>query len=297
LRATPALEVSTCEDGETGRRARLRIWCRKACGFDSLSSHYNTSAGQAFSSFVSTHSEIRALQERLHYTFREPAWLAQALTHRSYAHEKSRRALRAPGPAPSHVARVRYHDNERLEFLGDAVLALAASTLLFEAFPQATEGELSKRRAEVVCEPLLAQIAVDIELGRALRLGKGEQKTGGTEKPRLLASALEACLGAIYLDGGFDAALAVASRLLTPRMAAHSPGATDHKSRLQEFAQAKLQATPTYHVTHADGPAHARVFTVQVRVAGVPWGEATAATKSDAEQQAAAVAWETRVDE
>lgn len=239
---------------------------------------------------MSSHSEIRALQERLHYTFRQPAWLAQALTHRSYAHERSRRR------ATTHAPSVAYDDNERLEFLGDAVLALAAATLLFEAFPLATEGELSKRRAEIVCEPLLAQLAVDLDLGRALRLGKGEQKTGGTGKPRLLASALEACLGAIYLDGGFDAALAVASRLLATRMATHAPGATDHKSRLQEFAQAKLQATPTYHVLRTDGPAHARVFTVEVRVAGAPWGEASAATKNDAEQQAAAVAWENRSD-
>src|SRR5688500_16490106 len=137
------------------------------------------------------------LQEGLGHRFQRPELLLEAVTHRSFRHERPQEAR---------------GDNERLEFLGDSVLGAAAAVLLFERYPGASEGELTRRRADLVCEPNLALIARDLGVGEALRVGRGEERSGGRDKPRLLASAFEACIGAVFLDGGLDAVQSIAAR-------------------------------------------------------------------------------------
>lgn len=212
----------------------------------------------------------------LGYVFNDASFLVRALTHRSHAHEASQRGA----------------DNERLEFLGDAVLGLATSALLSELLPTAKEGELTKRRAEIVRESSLAQIARDIGIRDALLLGRGEERSGGRDKPRLLASALEACIGAIFLDRGFDAAFAVLRTLLEPRLNDFTAQATDYKSRLQERTQAEGQKTPRYEMLEVTGPDHERRFTVAILVEDVVAGKGEGRTKLEAEQAAARAAWE-----
>jgi ribonuclease-3 len=211
----------------------------------------------------------------LGHRFERLELLRDALTHRSFANER-------PHLAPQ--------DNERLEFLGDAIAGMVASTLLWERFPDAREGELTRRRADVVRESGLEQIARELGIGDALRLGNGEERSGGREKPRLLASALEACLAAVYLDGGLEAAMAVGRRLFEPRLRGQDPGARDYKSRIQELVQAAGIDAPHYELLHAEGPDHDRTFHVAIVVDGVKRGEGTGRSKVDAEQQAAAAA-------
>ncbi|MDH5491687.1 MAG: ribonuclease III [Myxococcales bacterium] len=218
---------------------------------------------------------MEAVQEAAGHAFEAPSLLRDALTHRSFANER-------PGLAPKH--------NERLELLGDAVFGLAAAALLFETFPDASEGELTLRRADLVCEAGLSEIAEELGVGAALRLGKGEDRSGGRLKPRLLASALEAIVGAVLLDADAARALEVASSLLEPRLHRRRPGRGDHKSRLQERIQADGRPTPTYHLLHTEGPDHRRCFHVAVRVGEEELGRGSGSSKSDAEQAAAQAA-------
>jgi ribonuclease-3 len=213
-------------------------------------------------------SVARALGHR----FQQPELLRDALTHRSFANER-------PDIAP--------RDNERLEFLGDAVVDLAASTLLWERFPEAPEGELTRRRADLVCEGGLAAIARTAFIGEALRLGRGEEKSGGRDKPRLLASALEACMGAVLLDSGPEHSLEVGKRLFAARVDAKSPGSEDYKSRVQETVQAHGLETPYYELVASEGPDHDRRFHVVVRVGSQRLGEGDGRSKLEAEQAAA----------
>jgi ribonuclease-3 len=214
------------------------------------------------------------LAERLGHTYGDPRLLTAALTHRSYANER-------PGA-----------DNERMEFLGDAILELAASRLLFERFPEAEEGELTRRRADLVCERSLAALARDLELGELLRLGKGEERSGGRKKPRLLASALEAVVASVMLDASMEAAMVVARRLLEAQLARlPRAGARDFKSRLQERVQGEGRGTPRYEVLKVLGPDHERIYRVAVRVDDVEvLGEGEGRSKSKAEQAAAEAA-------
>ncbi|MFW5924520.1 MAG: ribonuclease III [Myxococcota bacterium] len=213
----------------------------------------------------------------LGHRFTDPGLLEEALTHRSLRNER-------PNLAP--------RDNERLEFLGDAVLDLVVSALLWEAHPEAPEGELTRRRADLVCENTLSEVARDMGIGPAIRLGRGEERSGGREKPRLLASALEACMGAVYLDGGFAQALEVGRRLLSGRLGSVRPGASDFKSRLQETTQRAGAGTPTYELVRTDGPDHDRVFVVAVCVGDRTMAEAEGRSKLEAEQSAACSALE-----
>lgn len=224
------------------------------------------------------------LEGRLGHVFRKREALRTALTHRSWAHEHAAREGLGEGPGSY---------NERLEFFGDSLLGAAAATLLFERFPEAREGELTRRRADLVCERTLARIAADLELGPMLRLGRGEDRTGGREKPRLLASAFEACIAAIAIDADTDAALLVARRLLEPEVELLAPGALDFKSRLQEREQAAAKPSPRYDLASADGPEHARVFrVVAIGEGGRTLGEGTGRSKAEAEQAAARAALE-----
>jgi ribonuclease-3 len=226
--------------------------------------------------------QLRQLAEAMGHEFSDLLLLRDALTHRSFANERPK------------LARA---DNERLEFLGDAVLALVVSTLLFERYPEAREGELTRRRADLVCEASLERVARSIDLGPLLRLGNGEERSGGREKPRLLASALEACFAAVYLDGGVDAAMRVGRRLLADRIDAAVAGAGDFKSRVQELVQSHGRVAPTYTLVAIEGPDHDRRFRVQIEVAGRVRGVGQGRSKVEAEQAAAKEAFESLAGE
>jgi len=221
-------------------------------------------------------SESRAygrLEQKLGYPFQGAARLESALTHKSYLNEN-------PGAGRP--------DNERLEFLGDAVLGLAVGHLLMERFPALHEGELSMMRAQIVNEQHLAEVAADLGLGEWLFLGRGEEQTGGRKKASILADACEAVLGAVYLDGGFDAACAVVRHLFGPRLdTVQAPGVTDFKTRLQERAQALHHEPPRYLVTAQSGPDHEKVFEVAVYLGGKELARADGRSKKEAEQRAA----------
>lgn len=203
---------------------------------------------------------LQDLQQRMGYVFLDVELLEQALTHASYGHEK------------------KVEDNERLEFVGDAVLQLAASQMLAKRFPTAREGQLSRLRTRLVNTDALAAIARSLELGPLLRLGVGERDSGGAERNSLLADATEAILGAILQDGGYDAAGDIAQIWIRDRLKILDDKRVDlqwqdPKSRLQERVQADGKPTPRYVVLSKEGPDHAPTYTVEVRV-----GDATLAT-------------------
>ncbi len=205
------------------------------------------------------------LEEALGYAFGEPGLLLLALTHPSAANGGK--------------------DNQRLEFLGDAVLELTVSDALYRDHPELQEGGLTRTRAALVREESLAHAAETIGLGVFLRLDAGEARGGGREKPSVLADAVEAILGAVYLDGGFDAAKKVCAKLLNNFAASEPP--PDYKSALQEREQAEGRAIPEYRTIEEEGPAHARVFTVRVTLEGGRQGTGKGQTKKQAEQEAA----------
>ncbi|QVQ51665.1 ribonuclease III [Spiractinospora alimapuensis] len=205
----------------------------------------------------------------------DPHVLARALTHRSYAYEK--------GGLPT---------NERLEFLGDAVLGLVITDTLFHAHPDLPEGQLAKLRAAVVNMRALADVARGLDVGRYIRLGRGEEGTGGRDKSSILADTLEAIIGAVYLDKGLDEASALVHRLFDPLVAkASGMGAgLDWKTSLQELTASEGLGVPEYHVTES-GPDHQKSFRAVVRVAGEAHGSGEGRSKKEAEQQAAEAAW------
>jgi ribonuclease-3 len=205
----------------------------------------------------------------------EHGLLERALTHRSYAYEH--------GGLPT---------NERLEFLGDSVLGLAVTDALYRAHPDLAEGQLAKLRASVVNTRALAGVARELDLGRWLRLGRGEEVTGGRDKNSLLADTTEAVIGAVYLDRGVEAAVALVHRLFDPlmRAAATEGAALDWKTALQELAAARSLGVPEYRISES-GPDHAKSFAAVVRVAGAVEGEGLGRSKKEAEQQAAEAAF------
>jgi ribonuclease-3 len=217
-----------------------------------------------------------ALQAALGYHFRDAALCETALTHTSWLNETA-----AEGRS----------DNERLEFLGDAVLALVVSDLLMRRLPTRAEGELTRMRAGIVSEGGLARAAATIDLGRFIFLGKGEERTGGRSRPSILADALEALMGAVYLDGGLTAAADVATRLFDPMLAdVEQHARLDYKSRVQERAQALWQVAPVYDVVGEVGPDHDKRFEVTLSLRGREYGRASGRSKKEAEQAAAAQA-------
>jgi len=221
-------------------------------------------------------SDYGALEATLGYTFRDRSLLEQALRHASWCNEH----------ADAHL-----EDNERLEFLGDAVLDLVVGHRLMTRYPQLREGELSVTRAQVVSEAGLSEVAAQLGIGAWLMLGKGEEKSGGRAKPSILADAFEAILAAVYLDGGFTAAWDFVERLLTARIeTVEFKGFYDFKTRLQEKAQARLKATPTYRVVQELGPDHDKRFVVAVTIGNDEWARAVGRSKKEAEQMAAAEA-------
>ena len=223
---------------------------------------------------------IERLQQRLGYTFGDRAVLLQALTHTSYGHEYLQEKPYA------------LRDNERLEFLGDAILDVIVSDILIETFPSANEGQLSKMRAAVVNEKTLAELAKSISLQDVVRLGKGESQTGGNLKPSILSSTLEALIAAIYLDGGFSAVYPVVRHLFAPLFVEERDirSFSDSKTQLQEIIQARFKVTPTYHLLSTEGPDHAKTFQVEVRMSGKKLATASGSSKKEAEQNAARAA-------
>lgn len=216
------------------------------------------------------------LETGLGYQFKNPHLPLQALTHKSYSNEQTDVTLH----------------NERLEFLGDAVLELAVSDWVYRSYPDIPEGGLTRIRSEVVCETGLAVVARQLKLGAGLRLGKGEEKGGGREKASLLSDALEALLGAVYCDGGFAAACRVVEKVFAEmiEVTARSRYGTDYKTCLQERLQAEYGKLPEYTLTQVSGPDHERVFSMEVRFDGKLLGSGCGPSKKRAEQQAAAAA-------
>lgn len=215
--------------------------------------------------------QLEALEEKLEYHFKDSSLLNEALTHKSFTNEQK-------GEAPK--------DNERLEFLGDAVLDLVISELLFREFPSLKEGELSKKRASLVREEGLAPVAKEIGIGEYLRLGKGEEKSGGREKESLLADTLESIIAAVYLDGGLDVAAALIKRLFEPLISS-SELITDFKSQIQELSQKQGLGVPCYETVSEEGPDHDRLFEVALLLNGKTLGTGRGRSIKEAQQAAA----------
>jgi ribonuclease-3 len=225
---------------------------------------------------VPNEQRVQALQRSLGMRFQDPIVLREALTHRSYLNEINQA----------------WPSNERLEFLGDAVLGLISTDYLFHRFPDLLEGELTNLRSALVRTETLARFAGEIDLGQYLFLGRGEEMSKGRQRAGGLACAFEALLAAIYIDQGYAVARDFAMRFLEPELAVVLEGRLhkNSKSLLQEFVQARMQQTPTYHLVDESGPDHAKSFTVEVRVGSKVLGTGHDRSKRGAEQVAAGAA-------
>jgi ribonuclease-3 len=217
---------------------------------------------------------LRELEMAIGYRFTERRLLFQAMTHRSFVNEAGDRSVK---------------DNERLEFFGDAVIDFYLSHQLYGRFPESSEGELTRIRASLVDEESLAQLARGLDLGRFLKLGRGEEKSGGRGKKSILADAYEALVAALYLDGGAAAVQSLVELHFAPLMERHAAGtlSTDYKTEFQELTQALRGETPRYLLKDASGPDHDRLFKVAALVGGVCFGEGAGRSKKEAEQAAA----------
>ena len=204
------------------------------------------------------------------YTFQNETLLRQALTHSYYANERHRKS----------------EDNERLEFLGDAVLELVSSEFLFLNYPKLSEGDLTKLRASLVCEPTLAACTAQMQLGDFVRLGRGEEQTGGRRRKSILSDALEAVIGAIYLDGGFTNAKEFILKFILTDIE-HKKLFYDSKTILQEFVQGNYEEALSYRLLEESGPDHNKNFTVEARIGDRAIGSGSGRTKKAAEQEAA----------
>ena len=218
-------------------------------------------------------AHFEQLQNQLEIQFKQTQLLYQAFTHSSYVNEHRRK---------------HFTDNERLEFLGDAVLELSVSKYLFEKYPQMSEGELTKLRASIVCEPSLVIFANELNFGEYVLLGKGEELTGGRERPALLADVFESFVGALYLDQGLDVVVSFLEKIVFPKV---EVGAFSHvmdfKSQLQEMVQQSNNGTLFYEIVDEKGPAHNRTFVSRVLLNEQEIGIGKGKSKKEAEQQAA----------
>ena len=219
------------------------------------------------------------LQKKLGVSFQQPELLTQALTHSSYANEN-------PGVAPA--------SNERLEFLGDAILGLIVAENLFRDFPGMSEGEMTRLRSILVKQETLARVAESIKLGNYLYLGKGEEASGGKDKPANLARALEAAVAAVYLDQGSAITEQLVLEILDAELlkTLYQGAIIDYKSQLQELLQAKTQQTPVYNLIETQGPDHNKNFTVEVRLGNDVLATGIGRSKKKAETEAARIALE-----
>lgn len=215
--------------------------------------------------------KIKELQERIGYEFKQEGLLRQAVTHSSYANERHMKKL---------------SDNERLEFLGDAVLEIVSSEFLYENYPKLPEGDLTKLRASIVCEPTLALCTRELDLGEYLLLGKGEDLTGGRKRKSILSDALEAVIGAIYLDGGFENAKNFIHKFILTDIE-HKKLFYDSKTILQEIVQGNYEESLHYELLSEEGPDHDKQFKVEAKIGERRIGIGCGHTKKAAEQEAA----------
>lgn len=219
----------------------------------------------------SMRERLKELEARIGYEFQDVSLLERALRHSSFTNEK-----RMP----------KQECNERLEFLGDAVLELVSSEFLFKEYPKVSEGELTKTRASMVCEPSLAFCARDIDLGKYLLLGKGEEATGGRQRDSVTSDAMEALIGAIYLDSGFTNAKEFIHHFILTDLE-DKKLFYDSKTILQEIVQANMTGNVSYELIDEQGPDHNKIFEVEARIGGKAWGRGKGSSKKSAEQQAA----------
>lgn len=218
---------------------------------------------------------MQAIEERIQYGFSNKSLLLNALTHSSYANENRGRSCES---------------NERLEFLGDSVLGLVVADALYGRFPDMPEGRMTRLRAQLVCEESLHHVATQIGLGEYIRLGKGEEHTGGRTRTSILADAVEALIAAMYLDGGMEVSRAFITRYILTALDGQMPGFGDSKTELQELVQRKSGSVLAYELLSESGPDHDKTFTSQVSLNGKPIGSGSGRTKKEAEQAAARAA-------
>lgn len=219
---------------------------------------------------------MRELEEKLGYRFKNIGLLEHAMTHSSYANEHRSAGITS---------------NERLEFLGDSVLGMVVAEYLFAKHPNMPEGELTRTRAALVCETSLYEVARTLNLGRYLRLGKGEDAGGGRTRPSILADATEATLAAVYLDGGMESVRPIIQTYILDKEQEKSVD-RDYKTALQELVQRHPGQVVSYHLVDETGPDHARVFVMEVSVGGKPVGVGRGRSKKEAEQMSAKAALE-----
>ena len=213
---------------------------------------------------------METLEKKLGYTFQDRSLLENALTHSSCANE----------------SRGRLQSNERLEFLGDSILGMVVADHLYRNHPDLPEGDLTRTRAALVCEGSLVEVAQCLELGAYLKLGKGEEAGGGRERPSIIADAVEAVLAAVYLDGGIGSARKLIQKFILDREAEKS-ASRDYKTALQELVQRESGQVLGYQLIGAEGPDHAKIFSVEVDLNGIPIGQGRGRSKKEAEQNAA----------
>ena len=220
---------------------------------------------------------MRELEKKLNYTFRDPGLLGEALSHSSYANEHRSAGLRS---------------NERLEFLGDSVLGFVTAEFLFLQHPDLPEGDLTRIRAALVCEPSLYEVARKLDLGRYLKLGRGEEAGGGRERTSILADATEAVFAAVYLDGGIQEVSELIHRVLldAEKEEVVEERRRDYKTALQELVQRQADQVLTYRMVGEEGPDHNKTFVAEVRLNGQPLGTGSGHSKKEAEQSAAKAA-------
>ena len=214
--------------------------------------------------------DISVLEENIGYTFKKKKYLQEALTHSSYANDNQKK-----------------FNNERMEFLGDAVLSFVSAEYLYERYPDMAEGELSKLRSSLVCTASLSDFAKEISLGEFLYLGKGEENTGGRERLSILENTFEALTAAIYLDGGLECAREFVLRFLSESLSTHHISFKDYKTLLQEVVQQNQGETLNYVITGESGPDHDKRFEAEVHLNSNVIGRGTGKSKKQAEQEAA----------
>ena len=225
---------------------------------------------------------LSELEAGLGYTFRDKSILENALTHSSYANENRERGL---------------HDNERLEFLGDSILGFVVADYLYRSFPDKPEGELTRIRADLVCEKNLARAAAPIRLGSFLLLGHGEEHGGGRKRDSIVSDAMESVIAASYMEGGFSAAKEIIDRLILCDVPAGKPHNFDYKTALQELVQREPNRTLVYRMAEESGPDHDKTFTFEVLLNGAVVGRGEGHSKKEAEQMAAKDALEKLTDQ
>ena len=218
---------------------------------------------------------MQAIEEKIGYSFRDAELLTNALTHSSYANENRGRSC---------------DSNERLEFLGDSVLGLVVADALYRRFPGLPEGRMTRLRAQLVCEESLHHVAAQLGLGEYIRLGRGEEHTGGRNRTSILADAVEALIAAMYLDGGMEVARGFIERYILTALDGEMPAVGDCKTELQELVQRKSGSVLTYELLGESGPDHDKTFTSQVSLNGRPIGSGRGRTKKEADQAPARAA-------